>query len=55
MLELKRILLVEDNVNDVELTLSALASINLANSVDIYHSAAVILQANFSRFDKFLI
>ena len=35
MLELKRILLVEDNVNDVELTLSALASINLANSVDV--------------------
>jgi len=35
MLELKRILLVEDNVNDVELTLSALSSINLANSVDV--------------------
>jgi len=35
MMELKRILLVEDNVNDVELTLSALASINLANSVDV--------------------
>ena len=35
MLELKRILLVEDNVNDVELTLSALASVNLANSVDV--------------------
>ena len=35
MLELKRILLVEDNVNDVELTLSALTSINLANSVDV--------------------
>jgi CheY-like chemotaxis protein len=35
MVELKRILLVEDNVNDVELTLSALASINLANSVDV--------------------
>jgi len=35
MLELKRILLVEDNGNDVELTLSALTSINLANSVDV--------------------
>lgn len=35
MIELKRILLVEDNVNDVELTLSALTSINLANSVDV--------------------
>lgn len=35
MLELKRILFIEDNVNDVELTLSALSSINLANSVDV--------------------
>ena len=35
MLELKRILFIEDNVNDVELTLSALASVNLANSVDV--------------------
>jgi CheY-like chemotaxis protein len=35
MLELKRILLVEDNVNDVELTLSALSSVNLANLVDV--------------------
>lgn len=35
MLELKRILFIEDNVNDVELTLSALASINLANLVDV--------------------
>jgi CheY-like chemotaxis protein len=35
MLELKRILLVEDSVNDVELTLSALSSINLANVVDV--------------------
>jgi len=33
MIELKRILLVEDNPNDVELTLEALAEHNLANSV----------------------
>jgi hypothetical protein len=32
--ELKKILLVEDNPNDVELTLEALAEHNLANSVD---------------------
>lgn len=33
MMELKRILLVEDNPNDVELTLEALAEHNLANAV----------------------
>lgn len=33
--ELKRILLVEDNPNDVELTLAALGEHNLANSVDL--------------------
>jgi len=33
MIELKRILLVEDNPNDIELTLAALAEHNLANSV----------------------
>ena len=33
MVELKRILLAEDNANDVELTLSALAGHNLANEV----------------------
>ena len=33
MAELKRILLVEDNPNDVELTLSALAENHLANEV----------------------
>jgi hypothetical protein len=35
MIELKRIFLVEDNINDVELTLIALAECNLANAVDI--------------------
>jgi CheY-like chemotaxis protein len=43
MLELKRILLVEDNENDVELTLSALKSINLANTVDIVEDGAEAL------------
>lgn len=33
--ELKKILLVEDNPNDVELTLEALAEHNLANSVEV--------------------
>jgi len=42
-MELKRILLVEDNANDVELTLSALESINLANAVDIVTDGAEAL------------
>lgn len=43
MIELKRILLVEDNENDVELTLNALKSINLANSVDTVYDGAEAL------------
>ena len=35
MFDLKRILLVEDNPNDVELTLEALSEHNLANSVEV--------------------
>lgn len=35
MIELKRILLVEDSPNDVELTLEALAEHNLANDVEV--------------------
>ncbi len=35
MIDLKRVLLVEDNLNDVELTLEALAEHNLANAVDV--------------------
>ena len=42
-MELKRILLVEDNANDVELTLSALESINLANTVDVVDDGAEAL------------
>ncbi len=43
MIELKRILLVEDGANDVELTLSALESINLANKVDVVDDGAKAL------------
>lgn len=35
MIELKRILLVEDNANDVELTMEALNEYNLANTVEV--------------------
>ena len=35
MIDLKRILLVEDNPNDVELTLAALGEHNLANAVEV--------------------
>lgn len=35
MVDLKRILLVEDNPNDVELTLAALCEYNLANEVEV--------------------
>lgn len=35
MIDLKRILLVEDNHNDVELTLEALGEHNLANAVEV--------------------
>jgi DNA-binding response OmpR family regulator len=35
MAEIKRILLVEDNPNDIELTMEALAENNIANAVDI--------------------
>ncbi len=40
MVEIKRILLVEDNENDVELTIAALESINLANMVDTVNDGA---------------
>jgi CheY-like chemotaxis protein len=43
ILELKRILLVEDSENDVELTLSALSEYNLANDVDVVRNGAEAL------------
>ncbi len=41
--ELKRIVLAEDNPNDVELTLAALADINLANEVIVVRDGAEAL------------
>ena len=38
--ELKRIVLAEDNPNDVELTLAALSEINLANEVIVVRDGA---------------
>ena len=49
MTELKRILLAEDNANDVELTLSALADSNLANEVVVARDGAEALDYLFRR------
>ncbi len=40
---LRPILLAEDNPNDVELTLSALHSLNLANEIVVVHDGAAVL------------
>lgn len=44
MIELKKILLVEDNPNDVELTLEALAEHNLANRVVVLNDGVQALE-----------
>lgn len=49
MLKLNRILLVEDNANDAELTLEALAEHNLANGVDLVRDGAEALDYLFRR------
>jgi CheY-like chemotaxis protein len=49
IIELKRILLVEDNPNDIELTLEALAAHNLANSVVVARDGEEALDYLFSR------
>jgi CheY-like chemotaxis protein len=49
MPELKRILLAEDNPNDVELTLNALAEHNLANEVEVVRDGAEALDYLFQR------
>jgi len=49
MSPLKRILLVEDNPNDAELTLEALARHNLANDVTWVHDGAEALDYLFCR------
>jgi CheY-like chemotaxis protein len=46
---MKRILLAEDNENDIELTLSALAQCRLANEVDVVHDGAEALDYIYSR------
>lgn len=49
MTELKRILLAEDNANDVELTLAALAEHNLANEVVVVRDGAEALDYLYRR------
>ena len=49
MTERKRILLVEDNPNDVELTLRALADYHLANEVMVVHDGAEALDYLYQR------
>jgi len=49
MLELKPILLVEDNKNDEELTLTGLAEYNLANDVEVVRDGEEALDYLFQR------
>lgn len=49
MVKLKRILLVEDNPNDAELTMEALAEHNLANDVEWVHDGEEALDFLFCR------
>ena len=51
MKELKRILLAEDNPNDVELTMEALADYNLANEVVVARDGAEALDYLYKRGD----
>jgi len=51
MIVLKRILLVEDNPNDVELTLEALSDYNLANEVVVARDGAEALDYLYRRGD----
>ncbi len=44
MIELKKILLVEDNLNDIELTLEALAEQNLANRVVVLNDGVEAME-----------
>lgn len=49
MTDIKRILLAEDNANDVELTLTALADSNLANEVVVARDGAEALDYLYQR------
>lgn len=51
MSDLKRILLAEDNPNDVELTLAALGEHNLANEVVVVRDGAEVLDYLYRRGD----
>lgn len=51
MIQLKRILLAEDNEKDIELTLAALDEHNLANQVDVVRDGAEALDFLFRRGD----
>ncbi len=51
MKEIKRILLVEDNPNDIELTLEALSEYNLANEVVVARDGAEALDYIYRRGD----
>ena len=57
MIELRKILLVEDNPNDIELTLEALAEQNLANRVIVLNDGVeameyLLYKGNFKNRDK---
>lgn len=47
--EVRRILLVEDNANDVELTLAALGEYHLVNDVDVVRDGAEALEYLYKR------
>jgi two-component system, response regulator len=49
MTELRRLLLAEDSVNDIELTLAALAEHRLANQVDVVRDGAEALDYLYRR------
>jgi len=49
MTKIKRILLAEDNANDVELTLTALQECRLANEVEVVHDGAEALDYLYQR------
>jgi len=51
MAELRRILMVEDDVNDVELALTALGEYNLANEVVVVHDGEEALDYLYCRKD----
>jgi CheY-like chemotaxis protein len=51
MIKVKRILLVEDNANDAELTLEALSEHNLANEVDLVRDGVEALDYLYQRGD----